>query len=36
VKLVVKLPEAGDEEMRAAARAMDRYYRDDIRKNIRL
>lgn len=36
VRLAVKLPEAGDEEMRAAARAMDRYYRDDIRKNIRL
>ncbi|HET57075.1 MAG TPA: molecular chaperone DnaJ [Deltaproteobacteria bacterium] len=36
VRLAVRLPEGGDEEMRSAARVLDRYYQGDIRKNVRL
>ncbi|OPL12427.1 MAG: molecular chaperone DnaJ [delta proteobacterium MLS_D] len=36
VRLAVRLPEGGDEEMRSAARILDRYYQGDIRKNVRL
>ncbi|MDD5475770.1 MAG: DnaJ C-terminal domain-containing protein, partial [Syntrophales bacterium] len=36
VRLVIKLPDSDNEEARAAARAMDQFYREDIRKHIRL
>ena len=36
VRLAVRLPEEDSEDMRAAARAMDKYYRENVRKNITL
>jgi molecular chaperone DnaJ len=36
VKLVVKLPQTEDKEIIAAVRKMDRFYKEDLRKDIRL
>jgi DnaJ-class molecular chaperone len=36
VKLIVKLPQTEDKEIIAAVRKMDRFYKEDLRKDIRL
>lgn len=36
VKLIIKVPKTEEEEVLAAAKKIDRHYKEDIRKNIRL
>ncbi|MCK9274412.1 MAG: molecular chaperone DnaJ [Syntrophales bacterium] len=36
VRLVVKVPEAGDDDILKAAKVMERYYKEDLRKGVRL
>ncbi|MBN1904562.1 MAG: J domain-containing protein [Deltaproteobacteria bacterium] len=36
VKLVVKVPKSDNEEAKKAARALESYYREDVRKNLKL
>ena len=36
VKLIVKVPKADDEEIISAAKKMDAYYKEDVRKNVKL
>jgi hypothetical protein len=36
VKLIVKVPKADNEELVSAARKLDEYYKEDVRKNLKL
>lgn len=36
VKLIVKVPKADGEELASAAKKMDEYYKEDVRKNLKL